>query len=329
MKYFLTGATGFLGGHLAEKFLQEGHTVVGAYRTEASLQPLPAWQKLVVWRKVDLLDPLSLEEAMQDCDAVIHCAGMVSFRRKDLDKLLQVNGEATANVVNTCLYLGAKPLCYISSVAAVGIPPDRDGGGQPVGESAKWHPENENSVYAISKKKGEQEVWRGIEEGLPAVIVNPSVILGTGDWSRSSLQLLQAAAHPPLRYPPGRLNYVDVRDVSEAVYRLVTEGAWGERFIASAGSVPYREFFAQVAERLGKQPPAKPLKRWQALALVQVAKLLSPFNPQLAKLNKEFLKNAFSTHTYSGQKLSERLQVPYRSFGETLDWCCEALKGQQ
>jgi nucleoside-diphosphate-sugar epimerase len=107
-------------------------------------------------------------------------------------------------------------------------------------EKSTWEEDPLNSNYAKSKYLAEMEVWRGVAEGLNAVIVNPSVILGEADWNKSSTQLFKYANSEPTYYPKGSLNYVDILDLSECVYQLVTSDIVGERFVLNAGTFLFK-----------------------------------------------------------------------------------------
>lgn len=145
------------------------------------------------WVEGDVTDMFSLLEAMKGITKVYHCAAMVSFNPKARDKMMKVNIEGTANIVNACLEKGIEKLCYASSVAAIGNPvlkkPGSENGHagpgrfvEEITENTPWVASAKNSNYTISKYASEQEVWRGIEEGLNAVIVNPSIIIGPVNW---------------------------------------------------------------------------------------------------------------------------------------------------
>ncbi len=318
MSYLLTGCNGLLGGHIARLLLKKGEKVLALKRKSSDLSFVADIQGAIEWIEGDILDYLMLEEAVHQADMVIHAAGLVSFQAKDRKKLYKVNAEGTANVVNACIRAGQKPLCHISSVAALGKPPQQ----KVINEATRWDATAGHSDYAFSKNLGEQEVWRGVEEGLPAVILNPSVVLGAGNWQRSSLQLLNHAASQPAFYPPGILNYVDARNVAQAVYLVLQQELFASRFVLNAGHVPYATFYQQVAERLGLTPPLKTFTRWQARLAQMLSVAAKAFGPGKQVLSRDMLKSAFNEHKMDGSSICRTTGLHYHTLSETLDWAC-------
>ena len=181
---FVTGATGLVGSHLVQALVQQGKPVRALYR---SAVPAYTGADKVEWVQGDILDVISLEEALNGVSQVYHCAAVVSFNPKRINELFQVNVEGTANVVNACINAGVQKLLYVSSVAALG----RMREDSAIDENMHWSPKTNNSEYGKSKYLAEMEVWRGIGEGLKAVIVNPTIILGAGDWNAGSTQIFK------------------------------------------------------------------------------------------------------------------------------------------
>ena len=172
----VTGGSGLLGKALLDMLISKGETVKAIYHT--SPLSYPDSPRLIPV-SCDILDVYALEDVMKDVTEVYHCAGVVSFSPRDEKKLYAVNVEGTANVVNACLIAGIQKLLHVSSVAALG----RIRPGEMINEKMQWTPETSNSKYGHSKYMGEMEVWRGVAEGLNAVVVNPAIILGPGDWN--------------------------------------------------------------------------------------------------------------------------------------------------
>ena len=203
---FITGATGFIGSHIARRYLAEGYTVSALYRPASGYGLLADVAERINWQEGDVLDIPSLETAITPNTDVVHAAAIVSFFPKDRDRMEHINVEGTANIVNVCLKVGVRKLGYVSSVAAIGRPVDKRGKpDEPMvlDEKQKWEESPNNSGYAITKYQAELEVWRGVAEGLNAVMVSPSVVLGVGDWSRSSLQLIKYVYDEKPFYPAG------------------------------------------------------------------------------------------------------------------------------
>jgi nucleoside-diphosphate-sugar epimerase len=182
---------------------------------------------------------------------VYHSAGKISFHADDIPLLNRVNVDGTANMVNMALEKNIKRFCHVSSVAAIG----RSAGNTVVTEKSSWKTSKENSNYAISKYAGEREVWRAIEEGLPAFIVNPTIIIGPGDWHSGSSQMFSSVAKGLKFYATGSTGFVDVRDVSNAAIQLNAKGVVAQRYILNGENLPYRTVFNTIAREL-KKPEA-------------------------------------------------------------------------
>jgi nucleoside-diphosphate-sugar epimerase len=176
---------------------------------------------------------------------------MVSFNPRKREEMMRINVTGTANVVNACLLGNVKKLVHVSSVSALGRKRD----GMTVTEDAKWSEESNLSNYGRSKYMAEMEVWRGISEGLNAVIVNPVIILGVGDWNESSAATFKSAYNEFPWYTEGISGFVDARDVARAMHLLMKADISEERFIISAENLPYREIFNMMAKGFGKKPP--------------------------------------------------------------------------
>ncbi|MFC0183961.1 SDR family oxidoreductase [Pseudarcicella hirudinis] len=205
--------------------------VAGFKRPESDLSLLKGLEDQITWFEGDILDVLSLEEAISKADYVVHTAAMVSFAPKDRNKMLRINVEGTANVVNMCLLYKVKKLCFVSSVAAIGrkFSNGASDTSNLIDEKAQWEESPLNSNYAKSKYQAELEVWRGVAEGLDAVVVNPSIILGEADWYKSSTQLFKYVYDENKYYTGGTINYVDVQDVAEIIYKLLHSDIVNER----------------------------------------------------------------------------------------------------
>jgi dihydroflavonol-4-reductase len=246
----VTGASGLVGSHLVTQLVKAGKQVKALYR---SAIPVVEGGGQVTWIKGDILDIVSLEEAMVDTQQVYHCAAIVSFNPKKKDILFHTNVEGTANVVNACLDAGIQKLVFVSSVAALG----RIREDAPINETMNWSEETSNSEYGKTKYFAEMEVWRGIGEGLDAVIVNPVIILGAGNWDSGSSGLFKSAYDEFPWYTEGTSGFVDVADVVKAMMLLMESNVSAERFILCAENLTYREVFTQMANNFNKKPPHK------------------------------------------------------------------------
>lgn len=298
----VTGGTGFLGSHLLRKLVNSGTPVRALYRQQVPHQ-LKDIRDKVEWITGDVLDVCALEDAMQGVDKVYHCAGVVSFRPESRDMMMKVNVEGTANVVNLALDAGVKKLVHVSSVAAIG----RAKAGSMIEESTGWEESPHNSQYAVSKYQAEMEVWRGIAEGLPAVIVNPSIILGEDYWEDGSGLLIKNAWKEFPYYTEGITGFTDVKDVAEVMVRLMESDISGQRYVISTDNWRYVDLFTEMAEQLGKKPPHIPVKPWQASIIWRVERLRSRITGKKAILTKETAHNAQIKVYYSNKKILQAL----------------------
>lgn len=316
----VTGSSGLLGSNLIQQLLVEGKKVKALYRSEV---PNIDKKEKVDWIKGDILDIISLEEAMQDVEQVYHCAAIVSFNATKKDELFQTNIEGTANVVNAALAAGIKKLCFVSSVAALG----KSKRNTEINEETTWSEESNSSNYAKSKHLAEVEVWRGIAEGLEAVIVNPSIILGAGDWNEGSTKIFKTAYEAFPWYTEGIAGFVDVRDVAKAMIQLMGSSVANERFILSAGNLPYKEVFTLAAEAFKKTPPRKKVSSLMASIIWRAEAIKSLFTGEQPLLTKETADAAQEVALFNNSKLKRHLpSFAYTPLSETIQRICNELK---
>jgi nucleoside-diphosphate-sugar epimerase len=315
MSILVTGGTGFLGHHLLEKLAALDTPVRAIYRSHIPEIPL---QNKIEWIKADILDIATLEDAMENVTQVYHCAAKVSFLPKERDELMKINAEGTANVVNLCIEKRISKLLYVSSVAAIG----RSRHNEHITEKNKWEDGPDNSGYAFSKHLGEMEVWRGIGEGLNAVIVNPTIILGSGNWKQGSAALFKTVYNRFPFYTTGINGFVDVRDVVKAIVLLMESNISGERFILNGDSWSYQQLFVSMAEAMQVKAPSKKASpwmgeivwRWEQLKSV----LNSGFNPVVTK---ETARTAQLKVYYDAKKILEYLPgFSFTPLLETIDY---------
>lgn len=249
----VTGGTGFLGSYLLRYLVKKGYRNIRALkRGSSSMSLVEDVKNKIEWVDGDLLETVSLEEAMKDVQQVYHCGAMVSFDPKAARQVMRVNVEGTANVVNLALDFEVEKLVHISSIAALGRTKDA----QNVSEATHFQKDKTNSNYSISKYLSEQEVWRGIAEGLPAAILNPSVIMGSGFWNNGTAQMFQQVWDGLSYYPVGSTGFVDVRDVAKMSILLMESDILNERIIANAKNLSYQQLFTKIAQQFNKKPPS-------------------------------------------------------------------------
>lgn len=317
---FVTGATGLVGSHLIQQLIEEGKTVRAIYRNE-----IPKFQNAekVNWVKGDILDVMVLDEAMEGVEQVYHCAAVVSFSPKRKQELFKTNIEGTANVVNAALNARVKKLCFVSSVAALG----KAKNGVVISEQARWSEQGNNSNYGKSKYLSELEVWRGIGEGLQAVIVNPAIILGAGTWNESSTKIFKTAYQEFPWYTEGVTGFVDVKDVIDAMIQLMESNINGERFILSAANKTYKDIFTSIADEFGKKAPHRKVNRLLANIVWRAQSLKSMFTGSEPLLTRETADAAQTVMEYDNSKLKSFLpSFSYTPLKVTIGRVCKELK---
>lgn len=310
----VTGGSGFVGSYLLRLLVQRGYRVRATRRAGSPMDLVRDVADRVEWVEADVTDLVALEDAFAGVTHVCHCAAMVSFHPRDLRRMMQINVEGTANVVNLALEHGVQKLVHVSSIAAIGRSKERTH----LDEKSPWVRSKATSNYALSKYLGEQEVWRGHAEGLPAAIANPAIVLGSGFWDVGSARFFQQV-HQGLKFwPIGRSGFVDVRDVAQFVVLLLENDVRGERYILNAQNIAYRDFFQLVAAALGARPPAikvTPLLAeiaWRVEWLKEKLLGLSPI------VTRESARSSVSQFFYDNAK---SLTVPgfaYRPLEETV-----------
>lgn len=316
----ITGATGLVGSHLLQALLNKGENVRALYRS--IVPPIPHAEK-VDWVKGDILDVLSLEEAMQGVQQVYHCAAVVSFHPSQKKNLHHVNVEGTANVVNAALDAGISKMVFMSSVAALG----RIREDVMIDETMNWTPETSNSEYGKSKYMAEMEVWRGIGEGLNAVIVNPVIILGAGDWFSGSTAIFKSAYDEFPWYTEGMSGFVDVSDVVKAMIALMESNITAQRFVISGANLPYRSVFTLIAQAFGKKPPYKKVTSWMAAIVWRLEAIKSKFTGKSPLLTKETAKTARAKVRFNNEKLLQAIPgFQYTAMEQSIARICEELK---
>lgn len=328
----VTGGTGLVGSHLLYQLVQEQKSVTAIFRTRVKLakvkevfsfysEEAEALFAKIKWVEADLNDLSSLQLAFKGVSQVYHCAALISFDPNDFRKLVKVNEEGTANVVNLCISNGVEKLCYVSSIAALGKEPGKN----EVTEQDEWKSSDVNP-YALTKYLAEMEVWRGTQEGVPAVIVNPGVILGPGFWETGSGRLFKTAAKGSKYYPPGGTGFVCIEDVISMMIALMNSEVSNKRFIAVSENLTYKDVLSQLATNLGKPAP----KRVLSIPLLEflwrldwIWHFLTGKKRKLSRLQVASLKNS---SVYNNSRIMDFIDFKYSNLEERLPGYCNRFK---
>ncbi len=321
----VTGGTGFVGAHLLYHLAKSGKHVKALKRSNSSLELVNKifnWYdkeaaKLLLniqWVEGDVLDLYSLLEAFNGVSQLYHTAAMVSFEPSEKEQLLKTNVSGTANVVNAALEKKVEKLCFISSIAALG----RSSGEKLIDEDTHFSSSVNPSTYSISKFESEREIWRGIHEGLNAVIVNPSVVLGPGDWETGSAKLFQTVKKGLKFYTTGSNGFVDVNDVAKAMILLMESNISNERFLVTAENIIYKQLFTWMAEELEVPPP-----KYKAGALLssfywRALKARKLLTGKTAVVTKETAKTAQQLYRYDNSKFVNAFDYNYIPIHESI-----------
>jgi len=251
-KILVTGGTGFLGSHIIRDLLNNGYTDITAiHRNTSSFDLISDAKDRVNWIEASLSDLNILDELVREADIVIHSAAMVSFVPSQAKQMMKINVEGTKTLIDLSVYHNLEHFVYISSVAALG----RKKPGEIINETAEWVEGPYNSKYAISKHLGELEVWRGQAEGINVTVLNPSYILGVGNWDEGATAIYKKIANGMPFYPKGANGVVDVKDVATLTRLLIDQQKYGERYIACAKNISHKNLFTKIANGLGRKPP--------------------------------------------------------------------------
>lgn len=332
----VTGATGFLGSHLVCALLQKGYVVQALKRPQSSLNEFTFIsdlyfghdQSLVVknlqWLEGDITDYDSIADHLLKDQLVFHCAALVSFYKADREKLNSANVIGTENVVNACLYNGCKKLIYASSTAAVG----KAEGDLVTNETHHWDEKDKPTNYSVSKYYAELEVWRGVEEGLDAVMVNPPMIIGPCDWQKSTGRFFINGSKNFPFYTSGSNAFVYVKDVANVMIQLAESTITAERFLVVSENLKLKDFMDIVADAFGKKRPYIKVSslltqlawRWFSLAsLVTRTKGL---------ITKESAASSIKTTQYSNEKIKKALEFQFTPIDIAVKETVEAFKNK-
>lgn len=321
-KVLVTGGTGFLGSYIIKELVKKNYAVRAIRRHTSKLPfyiPAEIFQE-IDWVEGDILDIVSLGEAMENMDAVIHSAAVISFHKPDKRQMYQVNVDGTANVVNAALENNISRFVHVSSVAALG----RTKTGGHVNEEKKWQDNKVNTHYGISKHRAEMEVWRAMGEGLNAVVINPSTVLGYGDWNTSSCRIFKTIYDEFPWYSSGINGFVGIEDVARATVLLMESDISEQRFIANAENWPYQQLFNTIADAFGKKHPHRkvtPLLGGLAWRLEGIKSLFEDSKPLLTK---ESMRVAFSRTYFGNDKLLKSLSgFSFTPLQETIQNACK------
>ncbi|MEO8771383.1 MAG: NAD-dependent epimerase/dehydratase family protein [Ferruginibacter sp.] len=317
----VTGGAGLVGKELIKQLLAKGSTVRAIYNKTAITDFKDSKLQLV---QCDILDVIGLEEVMEDVDELYHCAGYISYAPGDTKKLYKINVEGTANIVNAALNAGIRKMVHVSSIAALGKPADAK---TMIDENTVWVESNEKNNYGNSKYLGELEVWRAIAEGLTAVIINPSVVLGAGNWNEGSTEIFKSIYNELPWYTEGITGFVDVRNVAGSMIALMESEIVSQRFVVSAENESFRNVFNMIAKGFNKKLPTRKVTPLLAAIVWRLEAVKSKFTSVKPLITKETAASAMAVQYFDNGKLKKYLpSFNYYSLSQTISDTCAALQ---
>lgn len=261
MATLVTGATGFIGSHIAKKLVDRGEHVKILLRKSSQTSNIDDIDVERVYG--DVMDMDSVNEALKGCDTLYHTAGVASFRKEDYQKMEEINVKGTSNILNAALEAGIKKVIHTSSIAAIGVDPNRG----IANEETKYDLDYLGVKYLNTKHRGEQIALDLSKKGLPLIVVNPSTVIGTGDiYLSSTAFILWFYKKKFPGYMDGTLNMVDVDDVAEGHILAAEKGRIGERYILGNENFTLQELFTLLEEVTGVPKPKMKIPYFMALA---------------------------------------------------------------
>lgn len=332
----VTGASGLLGSQLILTLVKKGYQVKALATKESSkLKALqifksfdqkdePLFEK-VTWCFGHINDSEFIYDILEGVDYVYHCAAVVSFDPKEIENMNHINVRGTEVLVNMCLLRKVKKFCHVSSVAALG----KNTNGEPVTEETYFVNSPQNSNYGISKYNAEREVWRASEEGLQMVVVNPSVILGPGDWNSGSSNMFSSAFKGLKYYSNGITGFVDVRDVANIMIQLMESNLHHQRYIVCAQNLKYSDVFNEMHDRFGKKRPSIKASKLLAAIVWRFEKIKSMIIKSNPLITKETVDAAFQEVHFSNQKIINALNYEFIPIMKSVESICKIFLEQQ
>ena len=320
----ITGGTGLVGSHLLLLLLENNENVRAIYRSEKNKEKTRVLFELykkehffekIEWVQADINDIPTLEKAFEGITHVYHCAAYVSLSSSD-EKMHKINIEGTANMVNLSIDFGVKKFCYVGSIASLGTPENPK---IAITEETEWNPNSNNTDYAISKHGGEMEVFRGSQEGLEVVVVNPGIILGPEFWNHGSARFFGKVKKGMFFYTRGKSGFVAVTDVARAMYKLMKSPIKSERFILVAENLSLQEFLNKIADSVQAKHPNFYAKPWITNLGAKADGLFSTVFFRPRSLTQSMSDSAHSQTVFSNEKIKNTLDFEFTNITEYIN----------
>ncbi len=313
----VTGGTGLVGSHLLLHLIENGENVRAIYRKLVTIEKTKSLFSLfdkaslfekIDWIQADIIDIPSLEIAFESVEYVYHCAALISFDPKDEAILRKTNIEGTANIVNFCIAKKVKKICFVSSIAALG---DLTANEKLITEKTEWNPEKPHSDYAISKYGAEMEIWRGQQEGLNSIIVNPGVILGPRIWEQGSGIIFKKIEKGFPFYTRGTTGFIAVTDVVRIAVKLMKSELKNERFTLISQNIVFQDLFNSIADALKVKRPFIYVNPLRTSFFGRMDWFVSTVFRTKRKLDRATAIASHSENLYSNDKITRTLETDF------------------
>jgi len=326
----VTGGTGFVGTYLLYELLKGNSSIKSTYRKEKNKELTEEFFKLkdlnhpklfnkIIWVKMDLTEMSSLDELYSGINIIYHCAAFVSLAKRHKNLLMETNVEGTSNIINYAIKHKIKKILFISSIASIGAK-DYD---SIINEDHSWNHKINHTDYALSKYKSELEVWRGSQEGIPAVIVNPGFIIGSHFWNRSSSSIFKRIYNGLKFYPTGKISLVSVEDVVIASIKLMNSKIQNERFILVSENMNYKEFLDLISKNLGKSLTKYPLKKPLLYIIYFFDIILSFLRIKKRFMSKALISTFNNNQEFNGNKIKKFISFKYEKIDKKVKEICK------
>ncbi|MEZ5025510.1 MAG: NAD-dependent epimerase/dehydratase family protein [Chitinophagales bacterium] len=320
----VTGASGFLGGEIVKQLVVLGERVRIIVRPNSDISNLQEIQTKIEIVYADVLDIPSLEIAFEDVKKIYHSAAIISYDSSNYDAMYKCNIEGTANVVNVALSKNVEKLIHISSIAAIGGNPN-----ELIDEETPWEKNEWTTHYGITKMLAEREVWRGMQEGLDTVIVNPGIILGYGKANKATMRIFKNIQQGKMPfYTLGTNGFVDVQDVVQCCIQLMNADIKSERFILVGENLSFKTYFELIAETLKVKAPTRKLNKTTGYFFLFLDWLISAFSNRKRGLTKENLNVSLEPFEYSNEKIKQAIPFSFTPIQQTIERIAENIKDE-
>jgi nucleoside-diphosphate-sugar epimerase len=326
----VTGGTGLVGSHLLYQLTLAEDCIRAIHRKNSDLDAVKRvfsyynsdienQFKKIEWLEADICDTPSLDKVFKGISKVYHCAALVSFNKADYQEMRHINIEGTANMVNFSLSNMVEKFCFVSSIATI----EKNTSNKLIDETNEWNTETNNYGYAITKYGAEMEVWRGSQEGLNVVMVNPGVILGSGFWHNGPGELFSKVYKGFKFYTEGITGFVGVKDVAKIMVQLMQSKIKNERFILVSENKSFKDVFFNIADSFGKKRPSIKVSKFLSGLAWRLEWLKSLITRKAPLITKHSASASLSVYQYSSEKVEKILGYQFESLNETIESVCQ------